>query len=451
MKMKLILFFIFIYSSLSFALTEKQVIDSVLLHFPLIEEANLKFQASSGELTASEGAFDHKLIFKSRSRIENQYDNQYFETTIERQTALKGINLLAGHRQGAGNFPLYDGKYKTSSGGEIFAGLSVPVLRNFQTDEFRTNLKIKQIENKQASEQLKLKKIIYVHKALSLYYKWVLETQKLKINKENYELAKNRQEMILKRVRAGDLEKIKLTDNMRAMERREGDLIKNEVDINKIRTELSLYVRDQKGNPMLLPSEAMPELILKTPEGPLPVSSTINNPRLEILRLEKEKLNAELAFFDQSKLPGLNLELIGAKELSPNAAYDPESLQFGVKFDLPLENRKAEGKSVAFVYKVKALERETDYVQQQLQQQFDFFVNASSQSKDRWEVTSREFENSKKMAVAEKSRWAQGASDLFMVNLRESDVADVDIRRWSALYEYHQYLLDAKLFSASIL
>lgn len=54
------------------------------------------------------------------------------------------------------------------------------------------------------------------------------------------------------------------------------------------------------------------------------------------------------------------------------------------------------------------------------------------------------------MAEAEKSRWMQGASDLFIVNLREQDVADVDIRRWSALYDYHQYLLDAKLFSASL-
>ena len=55
------------------------------------------------------------------------------------------------------------------------------------------------------------------------------------------------------------------------------------------------------------------------------------------------------------------------------------------------------------------------------------------------------------MADAEKSRWTSGASDLFVVNLREQDVADVEIRRWTALYDYHQYNLDARLFSGKIL
>ena len=55
------------------------------------------------------------------------------------------------------------------------------------------------------------------------------------------------------------------------------------------------------------------------------------------------------------------------------------------------------------------------------------------------------------MSEAEKNRWTQGASDLFIVNLREQDVADVEMRRWTALYDYHQYHLDAGLFSGKIL
>ncbi len=434
-----------------FALTEQQVVNSVLTHFPLIQEAELKAKSAEGELVSSEGAFDHKLIFKSRNRIEDQYDNQYFETTIERQTALGGTTLVAGHRQGRGTFPNYDGKYKTSGAGEIFAGLSLPILRNFKTDEFRTNLKVKQIENKQAQEQLKLKKLVYVHKALTLYYKWVLESQKLKINRAIFELAKLRHSMIEKKFGAGDIEQIKVTDNLRAIEKRNGEVVKNEIDLNKVKTLLSLYARDKDGNPLLLTEESSSELILKHPENSISSTSTIdNNPQLEILKLERDRLSAELEFFDQSQKPGLNLELLGSRELSSNAAYDPQSLQVGVKFDLPLENRKAEGKTVAYLYKVKALEKQKSYLEQELLQQFNFFKDASHQSKERWEITSREFESTQRMAEAEKSKWNQGASDLFIVNLREQDVADVEIRRWSALYDYHQYMIDAKLFSATL-
>ena len=145
-----ILILVLIFSIKIFALTESDVTRLVLANFPLILEAELKAKSAKGELTSAEGAFDHKLIFKSRNRVEDKYDNQYFETTIERQTALGGTSLVAGHRQGLGHFPAYDGKYQTSGAGEIFAGLSFPILRNLETDEFRTNLKIKQIEKKQA-------------------------------------------------------------------------------------------------------------------------------------------------------------------------------------------------------------------------------------------------------------------------------------------------------------
>lgn len=433
------------------ALTEQDVAKSVLTNFPLILEAELKAKSAEGEMTSAQGAFDHKLIFKSRNRIEDKYDNKYFETTLERQTAFGGTSLVAGHRQGLGNFPEYDGKYRTSGAGEIFAGLSVPVLRNLKTDEFRTNLKLRQIEKKQAELEARLKKMVYLHKALTLYYKWVLENQKLKINKEIFELAKKRHDMIERKFKAGDIEKFKVTDNQRAIDKRSGDIVKNEIELNKIRAELSIYLRDNQGSPISIPLESSPDFILQKIEPSSLTAEVSSNPQIKIIDLEKEKLKLESIFYDQSKLPGLNLELLGAKELSPNEPYDPERLQVGLKFDFPIENRKAEGKSVSYRYKVMAIEKNRQFLESELTQQLNFFIKASSDSKMRWDITTNEFEGAKKMAEAEKNRWSQGASDLFVVNLREQDVADVEIRRWTALYDYHQYHLDARLFSGRLL
>lgn len=448
--MKIILF-LTIFSSPVFALTEQDIAKSVINNFALIQEAELKAKAADAELTSAQGAFDHKLIFKSRNKIEDKYDNQYFETTIERQTAFGGTSLVAGHRQGLGNFAAYDGKYATSGAGEIFAGLSVPVLRNLRTDEYRTNLRIKELEKKQAELETHLKKMIYLHKALSVYYKWVLETLKLKINKEVLELAIKRHEMIEKKFRAGDIERVKVVDNQRAIDKRSGDIVKNEIELNKLRAELAIYLRNENGESIPVPVEVSPEFVLKKKESEWSNGDISQNPQLKILELEREKLKQQSTFFEQSKLPGLNLELLGAKELSANEPYDPQRLQVGVKFDFPLENRKAEGKSVAYNYKVLAIEKNKQYLESELSQQLKFFIKASIDSKARWEITTKEFEGTKKMADAEKNRWSQGASDLFVINLREQDVADVEIRRWTALYEYHQYHLDARLFAGKIL
>jgi cobalt-zinc-cadmium efflux system outer membrane protein len=444
-------FLMFLFSSFSFAITENDVAISVLTHFPLIQEAELKAKASLGEVTSAEGAFDHKLSFKTRNRFEEKYENQYFETVLERQTSLGGVSLIAGHRQGTGLFPLYDGKYSTSGAGEIFAGLSVPVLRNFRTDQFRTNLLIKQIERNQAELELKLKKMIYLHKAMSLYYKWILETQKLKISKSILELAKTRHYMIEKKHKSGDIEKLKVTDNQRAIDKRSGYLIKSQIELEKVSAELSIFLRDKTGGPLAIPIESNPEFVLGKDEPNIILSDVSRNPQLEILELEKNKFKAEANFYDQSKLPGLDLQLLGARELSGNDPYDPERLQVGLKFDFPLENRKAEGKSVAYNYKVMALQKNQQYLKTKLIQQLNFFMNARTNSKLQWKVINEEYDGTQKMASAEKQRWLQGDSDLFVVNLREQDVADVDIRRWTTLYDYHQYHLDALLFSGEII
>ncbi len=430
-----------------FALTENEIRESVLNHLPLIEEAIFKFEAAKNEELSAEGAFDHKLIVKSRNRIEDKYDNQYLETTIERSTPWKGLGMVMGHRQGLGHFPAYDGKYWTSGAGEIFAGLSMPLLRNFSIDENRADLGTRKIDTLIAKEQLHLKKNIYLHKALSLFYKFLLESKKIKIRKEILELAENRQLMLEKKFNAGDVEKIKLFDNQRSIDKRKDELLKTELELIKIKAELSLYVRDAQGNPLV--DINLQDFEIPTKFSSLEKKNLDQTPQLKILNYEFEKLQIYEKLNDQAKLPGLNLELLGSRELSRNLPYDPQSLQVGIKFDLPFENRKAKGKSLATQYKLKALERQRLYTYQELNRYYDMSLVAIDIGMRRWETTTREYENTVIMAEAEKKRWIQGATDLFIVNLREQDSAESDVKRWTTLYEYHQSTLDAKLYSAS--
>lgn len=434
----------------AFAISEQDVVNSVLQHFPLIDEAVLKARAAEGELTAAEGNFDHKLSFKGRNRVEDRYDNQYFEATIERQLPVAGLGLIAGHRQGAGFFPAYEGKMRTSSAGEIFAGISIPLLRNLTTDEFRTDVRLRQLEKAQADEEVRIKKMVYVHKALSLYYKWLLDTRRLKVRKAILKLAEDRDQMLRSRFRAGDIERLKLTDNQRSIDKRRDEALKAEIELNKTKASLSLYVRDPDGSLHSLENEVIQEES-KLSFAPLDVRfDAMQVPQIKILDLEREKLQALEKLYRQQRLPGLNVEVLGARELSPLPGnYDQDRMVLGLKFDFPIENRKAEGKTVAAEYKTRAINRQYTYLQEQLLRYFEVSVGNMAESKKRWEVTSREYENTKVMADAEKRRWDQGQSDFFIVNLREEDVADVEIRRWTTLYEYQQFLLDARLYSGT--
>jgi hypothetical protein len=154
--------------------------------------------------------------------------------------------------------------------------------------------------------------------------------------------------------------------------------------------------------------------------------------------------------YRQSKLPGLNLDLTGYNELSANDPFDPYSIQIGVKFDFPIENRKATGKTVAGEYKYRALLKQKDYLLQQLTRQFNYAQEAVKLNKKRWDLTTSELEKTALISQAERRRWTQGASDLYIVNLREQDEAETNIKRWYIWLEYQQHLLDARLYSGNL-
>ena len=447
--MKVIALFL-LFSGQALALTESEVVNSVLTHFPLVDQAVMKLEAAEGEVTAAKGAFDHKLNFKSRLWRQRPYNNEFMETYLERQTPYGGAKVAVGHRVGAGEFNYYDLKKDTSSAGQLFAGLTMPLLRDFSTDEFRTNLEVKKLRQQQAEQEVVLKKLVYVHKALSLYYKWIFEVKKIEVSEYLLSLAKDRQVMIEKKYKAGDMERLKMTDNQRQINKRESELEKNKIDLNKIAAELSLYVRNQEGRPVYPERIKDPEIVLKKAGIEERSKQGRENPQLEVLSFEHQMMVQNNKLYKQSRLPGLDVELMGAKELSERPGYGEHIFQFGLKFDFPLENRKGRGQTVASMYKFKAIEKELIYLKQELKQMFEFSKDASSKSYKIWDVTNKEYENTQQVAVGERSKWQNGSSDLFVVNMREQDVADVDIRRWKALYDYHQYSLDAALFSATL-
>jgi hypothetical protein len=451
----IILFFSFIFSTLvrseNQVVTENQIITSTLKNFPLIIEAEMKFLAADFELESSRGSFDHKLKIKTRNKIEDIYKNQYLETLIERQTPYYGLSLVAGHRQGAGKFAEYDGYFRTSTAGEIFGGLSLPLLRNFKLDQNRLDLTINKMEKDISESDLKAKKLVTVHKALSIYYKWILATKKLQIRKNILDLAKNRHEMILKRVKAGDLEELKIKDNQRTIDKRMDDVLKSEIELKDAINKLSLYLRNENGESIYVQETQVPKEPLVHKRIEEEKIDFDNLPPVKIINSQIAIMKEQNKFFETQKLPALNLDVLGSKELSSNIPYDSSALRVGLSFEFPIENRKADGKTVATEYKKKSIERQKDFIIQEIDRNYDFSVFSMRESLLRYEIVTREFENTVIMAEAEKKKWLQGDSDLFIFNLREQDTAEADIKKWSTLLDSQQYYIDALLFAGKLI
>ena len=80
---------------------------------------------------------------------------------------------------------------------------------------------------------------------------------------------------------------------------------------------------------------------------------------------------------------------------------------------------------------------------QSLRESYDILLES-------WTNLKNESQATETMARGERSKWQQGGSDLYFVNLREEDVADVEIKKWSTIVELAQTDIDLRLLEVSL-
>jgi hypothetical protein len=162
-------------------LTLEQVHEKVLKNMPLIVEAEEKLRAARGNLQSMEGEFDLKIKAKTLNQFENKYDNQTHDAQLFQQTSLLGSRIYLGHRGGTGKFPDYYGEKVTTSVGEMYAGVEIPLLRDRAMDSFRLN-RLRASRGVDFTEvQVQQKSLDILLKSSQVYWKWVASGQKLRV------------------------------------------------------------------------------------------------------------------------------------------------------------------------------------------------------------------------------------------------------------------------------
>lgn len=398
----------------------------VVSRMPLIMEALEKQRAAEGELEAQEGNFDHKIKFKSMNQIEDKYDNQVFETKLERQTPWMGTRMFLGHRQGNGVFADYEGKYETSSLGELFAGIDLPLLRDRSIDEFRLNRLKAQIGVQKAELEFQQKRLDVLFKAAQIYWKWTMAGQKLRILKDWVKQAEERQTFLERKVSAGDTSEIKLTDNRRTLLKRQADLVKVRRDYEVATAELAIYINRTPTLAEVKVEIKLSEDLTETPN--LEMRNQL--PPFRLMSLEEQILEQEREFAISQQLPDLRLAVEGARDvgIQSQVSGGQDQLRVGVMLEIPLENRKGKGKRTEVAGKKAALNYRRVWLEREWEARIKQNAQALKTTRQQLELQKSEVSDTSKMARAEMTRFNQGDSDIFFVNIREQDEAEAQVR-----------------------
>lgn len=420
-----------------------EVLQSVRDRYPLLEGAKKEVEAAQGELRSSDGAFDIQWRTRAGSALLGYYQNQTVDSVLEQPTTIWGLSLFTGYRLGVGDFPIYDGKLVTNPGGEIRGGLNVPLWRDGPIDRRRATLKRSYLGVDLADLQVTQQRIEAVRGATHRFWDWVATGLKVKIYQSLLKIAEDRDKGLADRVKAGDLPDFERRDNERAILQRKSQLVAAERAYQQATIELSLFMRDSAGNPILIGEERMgaiipdPSQVTVTEAG---IEEALQNrpdlKRFGALRAQNE-LERDLA--DNQTAPKIDVQIQAVRSLREgDSTRDPTKLEAGLVLEIPLQANVAGGREDSAVATAMRLELQERFLKDRIAAEVRDARSALHASALRVELTRKETELAKKLEQGERIRFRQGDSNQLFVNIREQATADAAVREVDALTDYQK-------------
>ncbi|MDZ4784408.1 MAG: TolC family protein [Planctomycetia bacterium] len=422
----------------------EQVLESVQRSFPLLEAALLTRDAAFGEHLAAHGAFDLKLKGATENGPLGFYQTYRQSIGLEQPTFAGGA-LFGGYRVGRGNFQPWYGERQTDDGGEFRAGVTVPLARNVNIDARRAQLWRTNLDRQLAEPEIRLQLIDFVRAASYSYWDWVAAGRRHQIAASLLKIAEDRNEAIRRKVETGDTEPPVLQDNRRLIVSREAKLIEVQRKRQQASIKLSLYYRDDRGQPLVADDGQLADFPVPQPVDEdalaLDIEAAIaNRPELLALNLLRQQLQIDFAEARNDLLSDVQAVVAGSQDVGAPASSKNDKSQYeleaGLFLDVPVQRRKARGKMTAVGSKLGQLAAKRRMTADKISTDVMAVYAALVAAYQQIERAHESAELADRLAEIERRKFELGESDLLSVNLREQQAAEAQSTEVDAMYEY---------------
>jgi outer membrane protein TolC len=419
-----------------------EVLDSLDRSFPLLLAEQEKVAKAEAEQQSAASAFDTKVKLKSSNTPLGKDEYGRVETLLTQDTPYRGLSLYAGWSLGAGQIPDYYGEYETNSGGDVLAGLSVPLLRGGATDEARAGLSMSELAVREAEAERSRKRLAYRRTAALKYWDWVAAGLRLNVERSLLDIATDRDAGLRERFAQGALPEIEVTDNQRIIVARRLKVIDAERKLAQSALELSLYLRNSRGERMVVGAERLPQ---ELPEPTEPKAHSAredrapNRPERQKIAAAQEQARVSRSFAENLRLPALSFSFGASQGLAARADEKAETeLSFALTGELPAQNRKARGAAGKARAEIARLDEEQRYLDDSIAVECQSARLALEAAYLRSTLANEGTVLAMKLEDAERERFSLGASTLLVVNLREQARAEAAIAEIDAHLAYWQ-------------
>jgi outer membrane protein TolC len=443
-------------------LTLCEVLQSVMLHYPLLQAVERERGIAAGKLTSAMGAFDTNVTGAGNALAPGTYENYRSDFGVQQMLPYGGVNLFGGYRTGFGDFTTYSLQRLTADAGEFRGGIAMPLAKNRDIDRARATRAQAARDVSLAEPAILRSRLDYMRAAARSYWNWSGSGERRLAADYLVDLAAERDVEIALRVKTGATANIERLDNQQNIALRQAVVVQTDRAVQQATIELSMYYRDPAGKPLLAGRKRMqplPEPIEPTPllfEQSL-ARALAARPEFQRLALQREKLLVERRLAENQTLPGLDAQLAGNQDagfgkssLSGPFGLDRQVLEASLVFQMPAQRRDARGKVAATQSQLVQIQRQLQFAEDQIRAEVQDTYSALERAYEFQKQASQRLDLAQIVARAEREQLRLGRSDVLRVTLREQAKFEAEIYEIGSRQDFWRAESDLRAADASL-
>ena len=433
-------------------LTVDEVLAAVAQRYPLLKADFLENDLAAADLLNAEGQFD--VTWKTRVAAVplGYYQQLRADSVLEKPTDIWGSSFFAGYKLGTGDFTSYDGKLQTLVFGELRAGGNLPLWRNRGIDRRRASRSRAELGVELASLTVAQQRIELRRAATVRYWAWVAAGRRLGFAERLLKIAVDRDVGLAGHVSAGNAADIDRIDNERAIAQRTAQVAASRRALEQAAIELSMLLRDQAGAPVVPRAAQLPSTIvdgapalLASADDDIDVAVR-QRPEARRLNVQALQQRIELQWAENQQAPAIDLQFMVAKDFGPAIENRPDLstpvVEAMVLLEIPLQTRFMRGRADQARAMQSRMQLQATFATDRIKADIADAHSALRAAVERIAAATREVKAALALEDGERSRFDLGYSTLLIVNIREQQTAEAQLREIDALFDYRRALAD---------
>lgn len=421
-------------------LTLDETLRRVARAHPTVRSAALERDLADAEILGARGGFD-PLLSTGLTYKTDDFNEKL--GVLESKLSLPfdapfSPSLDLNHRLGGGKS--VNPADRTEGIGETRLGVSFSPLGGRRTDSRRTALERSRLAAPAAEATVTLRTNKLLLDAAKAYWAWASAWEAVAVRDELLRVARARAAFVARRVRVGAEAPIDSVEARLAVTSREGDLVSALRAAESAGVQLATYFWDEEGDPA--PLRAVPAPLPTLPPLPESLNDTLigqalaSRPEVEAARLQREQAEIDARLARQQLLPDLRVGVQAVSFGDAPARFDDVYVGFSVRQPLAFRPGRAAVARARVGVGRRAFDQ--DLAARSVTADVEDALVTLRRADDRVRLAAEQVELAQTLLQAETRRFELGEGTLFLVNQRESSLAQARLREIQARTDYLQ-------------